>query len=231
MRTSCRPCDRFHTPAMERPGPWSRACTGPTVIIVRWYLRWFPITNLLYSDVDMCAGMLVHISRHLGKTSNNNNNKRCQLFILLYALPSLLPSDFILDFWFMIITILYMLTSCFTTYVLFHQSPALILSYHEYSLLDITCCIYLLLYAYAHDTIFNAYLWFGFIDTCVLIFTLLGISITTRRGVLTPLDSHVQSRSLELVDSPSWSPERCSGSMDHRKIVWNPILPGPYARL
>jgi len=41
----------------------------------------------------------------------------------------------------MIITILYLLTSCFTTCVLFHQSPTLILSYHDYSLLDITCYI------------------------------------------------------------------------------------------
>ena len=29
----------------------------------------------------MYAGTLVHISRHLGKTSNNNSNKRCQLCI------------------------------------------------------------------------------------------------------------------------------------------------------
>ena len=44
-------------------------------------------------------------------------------------------------FSFMIVTILYLLTSCFTTCVLFHQSPALILSYREYPLLDIICCI------------------------------------------------------------------------------------------
>ena len=35
----------------------------------------------------------------------------------------------------------YLLISCFTTCILFHQSPALILSYHECSLLDIICCI------------------------------------------------------------------------------------------
>ena len=45
------------------------------------------------------------------------------------------------DSWFMSITILYLLISYFTTCVLFHQSPALMLSYHEYSLLDITCYI------------------------------------------------------------------------------------------
>ena len=30
-------------------------------------------------------------------------------------------------------------------------------------------CIYLLLHAHAHNTVFNAWLWFGFIDTLVLI--------------------------------------------------------------
>ena len=34
-----------------------------------------------------------------------------------------------------------LLTSCFPTCVLFHQSPALILLYHEYSLHDFTCYI------------------------------------------------------------------------------------------
>jgi len=37
-----------------------------------------------------------------------------------------------------IIIILYMFTSCFTTCVLFHQSPALIIVHHACSLLDIT---------------------------------------------------------------------------------------------
>jgi len=59
----------------------------------------------------------------------------------LYALPSMLSSDFTSDFQFMIITILYLLTSCFTTCNLFHQSPTLVLSYHKYFLLDITCYI------------------------------------------------------------------------------------------
>jgi len=60
----------------------------------------------------------------------------------LYALPSMLSSGFTSDFRFMSITILYLLTSYFTTCILFHQSPALILSYHEYSLLDIACYIF-----------------------------------------------------------------------------------------
>ena len=59
----------------------------------------------------------------------------------LYALLSMLSSGFISDFQFMIIAILYLLSSCFTTCVLFHMSLALILSYHEYSPLDITCYI------------------------------------------------------------------------------------------
>jgi len=60
---------------------------------------------------------------------------------LLYGLSSMLSSGFTSDFWFMIITILYMLTSCFTTSVLFHLSHTLILSHHEYFLIDITCYI------------------------------------------------------------------------------------------
>ena len=43
-------------------------------------------------------------------------------------------------FGFMII-ILYLLISCLSTCVLFHQSPALIWSCYESSLLDIICCI------------------------------------------------------------------------------------------
>ena len=31
IRPSCMPYGRFRTPAMEHRGPWSRACTGPTV--------------------------------------------------------------------------------------------------------------------------------------------------------------------------------------------------------
>jgi len=50
----------------------------------------------------MCAGMLVHISRHLGKTSNNNN----ATMYPLYALLSLLSSNFTSDFQLMTIIIL-----------------------------------------------------------------------------------------------------------------------------
>ena len=56
--------------------------------------------------------------------------------------------------------------------LVFYFTSVLLLSYHTMSnsLLEITCYIYLLLYACAHDTIFNACLRFGFINTRVLIF-------------------------------------------------------------
>ena len=59
---------------------------------------------------------------------------------LLYALPCLLVSVLLRISSFMII-ILYPFISCLSTCILFHQSPALILSYHEFFLLDIICCI------------------------------------------------------------------------------------------
>jgi len=46
---------------------------------------------------------------------------------------------FYIRFRFMIITMLYLLTSCFTPCVLFYQSSALILLYHAYFLLDVAC--------------------------------------------------------------------------------------------
>jgi len=54
--------------------------------------------------------------------------------------------------------------------------------------------IYLLLYACAHDTVFNTCLWFGFIDTCVLIYArhLTLASPLSGEFCLTPLDPHVQ---------------------------------------
>ena len=115
----------------------------------------------------MCAGTLVHIARHLGKTSNNNN-RRCQLCTRLYILPCLFPSGFTSDFQF---------------YDHYYIIVAYILLYHLCSILPVSCsyfikpCVFftwyqllslLLLFARAHGTIFNAYLWFGFIVTCVL---------------------------------------------------------------
>ena len=111
----------------------------------------------------------------------------------LYILPCFLLSGFTSDFQF-IIVILQLLTSYLTTCVLFHQSPALILLFHVYSLLDITCYLYLFLYACTHDVIFNACLLFGFIDTRVLIYArhLAFASLLTEEFCLTPLNPHVQ---------------------------------------
>ena len=51
----------------------------------------------------------------------------------------------------------------------------------------------ILLYAYAHDTVFNACSWTRIYQyTCTYFYTLLGIHHTTRLGVLTPLNLHVQ---------------------------------------
>ena len=65
--------------------------------------------------------------------------------------------------------------------------------------------------------------------TCAYLCSPSGFRITTRRGVLTPLDPHVQFWSLERVDSPSCWPEKCSGGVDLQQTVCSPILPGPCA--
>ena len=179
----------------------------------------------------MCAGMLVHISRHLGKTSNNN--KRCQLFIhcmfcnsgcinlvydnvrytvYIWGFPCLDYSSDVLiswshklglyhwcchicfhasDFWFVIIIILYLLTSCFTTCVLFHQSPTLILLYHEYSLLDIACYLSTCFCMLVLTTRFSMHNDDSDLSIHVcLSLQPFGIHITTHWGNLTPLDPH-----------------------------------------
>jgi len=112
----------------------------------------------------------------------------------LYALPCLLVSDF---------------TSNFRFYD-YYTIPVHILSFHLYSIPPVSCSyliilwvfpawyhllyIYLLLLACAHDTIFNACLWFGFIDTHVLINArhLAFASPLFGEFYLTPLDPHVQ---------------------------------------
>ena len=65
--------------------------------------------------------------------------------------------------------------------------------------------IYLLLYACAHDTIFNAFLGFRFIDTRVLIYTrhLVFASPLAGEFCLTPWILMSRFWSLERVDSPS----------------------------
>jgi len=93
----------------------------------------------------------------------------------------------------MIIIILYLLTSYLSTCILFYLSPALILLYHVFH-----CSISLALYLLApvclcqrHDFqcmfMIQIYRY-----TCAYLCSPLGIRITTRRGVLTPLDPHVQ---------------------------------------
>jgi len=116
--------------------------------------------------------------------------------------------------------------------LVFYSTSLLLLSYHIiswvvpawYHLLY----IYLLLYACAHDTIFDALLWFGFIDTRVLIFTRhLALASPLVREFPLPWILMSRSQSLELVDSPNYWIERCNGSVDLQQTVQSPILPGP----
>ena len=78
----------------------------------------------------MCAETLIHMSRYLGKTSNNNN-KRCQLWI--YSMPChvCLYRILIRIFGFMII-ILYLFISCLL--LVFYPACLLLLSDHTMSL-------------------------------------------------------------------------------------------------
>ena len=73
----------------------------------------------------------------MGRTSNNNKNANYES-VVCFAQYAFFGTS---DFRFMIISILYLLTSDFITCILFHQSPTLILLYHVYSLLDVTCYI------------------------------------------------------------------------------------------
>ena len=76
-------------------------------------------------------------------------------------------------FKFLVLLLLLLYYSCLhlaLSLVFYSTSHALILLYHVYFLLDIACYLYLVLYACAHDTIFDAHLWFRFIDTRVLIY-------------------------------------------------------------
>ena len=118
-----------------------------------------------------------------------------------------------------------------------------ILLYHSYSIPPVSCSyliipwvlstwyhlfyIYLLLHAYAHDTVFNVWLWFSFIDTRVLIFArhLAFASPLAWEFYLTPLDPNVQV--LERVDPPSCWSEWRRWRVDHWQIVRCLILPAP----
>ena len=88
--------------------------------------------------------------------------------------------------------------SCFITCVLFHQSLALILLYHEYFLFDITCYLSICFCVLVFTTWFSIHVYDSNLSIHVcLSLTLFGIHHTTRWGVLTPLDPHVQIPELE----------------------------------
>ena len=136
----------------------------------------------------------------------------------------------------------------FLVYEHYYIIPAYILLYHSCSISLISCSyliipcpfptwyhllsIYLLLYACAHDTIFNACLWFRFIDTRVLIPARHLTFTTPLVGEFwLPRILMFRSQSLELIVSPGCWSEMRSGSVDHQKAVWDPILPDPLAQL
>ena len=118
----------------------------------------------------MYVGTLVYIPRHLSKKSNNNN-KRCQLYIVA-CFAEFASIGFHFGFpvlW----SFLYYSCLHSALPLVFYSTSLFVLSYHTMSipyLILLAIYIYLLLYACPHDTVFNAYLWFRFIDTRVLIF-------------------------------------------------------------
>ena len=79
-RPSCTPRGRFRPPATEQswvmvPGMYETHCKHCSLIAQLVF------NNLALRCGYMCAGTLIHISRHLVKTSNKNSNKRYQLCI------------------------------------------------------------------------------------------------------------------------------------------------------
>ena len=152
----------------------------------------------------MCVETQVHLSRHLGKTSNNNNNKRCQLWIRcmlcrvcfhrgLHQISSLWP-------------LLYYNCLHPTLLLVFYSTSLLLLSYYT---MNISCLVSLAIYLPASVCLCSRHNF-----QCIFMiriyrytyaypYTPFGISITTRRGVLTPLDPHVRPtrwRPVSMVD-------------------------------
>ena len=126
----------------------------------------------------------------------------------LYALPSLLPSGFTSDFRFYDY---YHISYLYPVLLpMFYSISLLLLSYHSKSS---SCLISLVLYLLAPACLwsrhgFQCMIMIRFYRyTCAYLCTPSGFRLTTRRGVLTPLDSHVQvleletCRSLKLVES------------------------------
>jgi len=80
LRASCTPCGRLRPPATEQswavvPGMYGTHYKHCSLIPPLVSNNKLALLRCGY----MCAGTLVHISRHLGRTSNYN--KRCQTYI------------------------------------------------------------------------------------------------------------------------------------------------------
>ena len=139
----------------------------------------------------MCVEMYIRTHpRYMGQT--NNNNKRYQLCIRV-CFTKFTSIGFYIRF------PVYCHYYIIVVYILlYHLYSILPLSYPYLiipwvSLLDITCYLFLAPHACAHDTVFNAYLWFRFIDTRVLIYAHHLAFITPLvRKFMTSLDLHVQ---------------------------------------
>jgi len=116
----------------------------------------------------MCAGTLVHISRHLDKTSNNN--KRCQLWIRCMICEECCHQILhrISGLW----SLLYYTCSYPLLPLVFYSTSLLLLSYHTMrSLCLISLAIYLLSPAcLCHDTVFKCMFIIQIIDKRVIIF-------------------------------------------------------------
>jgi len=131
----------------------------------------------------------------------------------------------------------------FLVYDHYYIITAYILLYHLCSISQVSCSyliipwvfsawyrllsLYLLMYAYAHDTIFNACLWFEFIDTRVLFYA---CHLSFASWLIGEFDfpgsscSGLGAWSLwilwMLIRDASWS-------VDRRQTIWSPILSGP----
>jgi len=145
---------------------------------------------------------------------------------------------FYFRFLILLLLLLYMYTFWFTTFILSHWSPALIILYHACCLLDITT-VYFITYCPLPAPVCLCS-WHDF--QCMLIIQIyrytcaypcipLGIHHTTHWRVLAPLDRMSRFWSLDLVDSPGCWSEMRNGSLDHQQTVWGPILPGPHSAL
>ena len=147
----------------------------------------------------MCAGTPVHISRHLGKTSNNN--KRCQLYIHC-MLAEFASTRFYFGFpvlwslWFPILWSLWYY-SCLhpVLSLVFHSTSLMFLSNHIMSIpYLISFDIYLLAFVclcqrYSFQCLFMIQI---YRYTCAYLCMPLGVCITTCWGILTSLNPRVQ---------------------------------------